>query len=72
MASCAAPSILGTGFPEQLARLDEVSAIELGFPHDFLASETVQGFLTGQQPELIDNHRARGGAVGAPTPLDRG
>ena len=35
--------------PEDKARLDEVSQIELGFPHDFLAQ-----FRTGS----IVNHRA--------------
>lgn len=33
--------------PEHLARLDEVSKIELGFPHDFLSSDMVHGFMTG-------------------------
>lgn len=30
-----------------LARLDEASAIELGFPHDFLSSKMVRGIVTG-------------------------
>jgi aryl-alcohol dehydrogenase-like predicted oxidoreductase len=33
--------------PEHLARLDEVSKIELGFPHDFLRQDFVRGFMTG-------------------------
>ena len=33
--------------PEHLARLDAVSKIELGFPHDFLRQETVQRFVRG-------------------------
>ncbi len=30
-----------------LARLDTASAIELGFPHDFLSGKMVRGFITG-------------------------
>jgi aryl-alcohol dehydrogenase-like predicted oxidoreductase len=33
--------------PEQLARLEKVSRIELGFPHDFLLSKTVRDFAFG-------------------------
>ncbi len=33
--------------PEQIARLDEASAIELGFPHDFLASNEVRDLVFG-------------------------
>lgn len=40
--------------PEQLKRLDEVSAIELGFPHDFLKSEMVQNFAFGGVISQID------------------
>ena len=32
---------------EQRAALDKASVIELGFPHDFLASEQVRNVLTG-------------------------
>ncbi len=35
---------LGT---EHMARLDRVSAIELGYPHDFLASDSVQKYMFG-------------------------
>lgn len=41
---------------DQLKRLDEVSKIQLGFPHDFM-SETVKVFLYGNTFSLIDNHR---------------
>ena len=41
-----------------LQKLDEVSRIELGFPHDFVANEMVQNFAYGGMRELIDNHRA--------------
>lgn len=41
-----------------LHRLNEVSRIELGFPHDFLASDEVQQMVyAGTRPQ-IDNHRA--------------
>lgn len=40
---------------EQLARLDEVSQIDLGFPHGFLDGNE---YVFGNTFELIDNHRA--------------
>lgn len=43
---------------EQMARLDAVSAITLGFPHDFLASESIRGIAYGKTFELTDDHRA--------------
>lgn len=42
---------------DQLARLSEVSAIELGFPHDFLASDEIQNLVFGGTADQIDNHR---------------
>ncbi len=42
---------------EQLKRLDEKSRIELGFPHDFLASEFIQNIVYGGTLSLIHNHR---------------
>lgn len=42
---------------EFMKRLDEVSKIELGFPHDFLAKKAVSDFLHGGTLGLIDNHR---------------
>lgn len=45
---------LGT---EHLQRLDEISRIELGFPHDFLASDEVQQLVYGGTRPQIDNHR---------------
>jgi aryl-alcohol dehydrogenase-like predicted oxidoreductase len=39
--------------PEQRARLDEVSRIELGFPHDFLAQQM------GGVARSLEDHRAR-------------
>lgn len=42
---------------EQLDRLNAVSAIELGFPHDFLKSELVQSFAFGGVIAQIDRTR---------------
>ncbi|KAM3098386.1 aldo/keto reductase [Phormidesmis sp. 146-12] len=42
---------------EQLQRLNQVSAIELGFPHDFLKSPMVQDFAFGGNLAKIDNVR---------------
>jgi len=41
--------------PDQFARLDEASKIELGFPHDFLLQ--ARSFIYGKTFSLIDNHR---------------
>jgi aryl-alcohol dehydrogenase-like predicted oxidoreductase len=41
----------------QLAHLSQVSRIELGFPHDFLASEGTRDLVYGGTFSLIDNHR---------------
>ena len=39
--------------PEQIQRLDAVSAIELGFSHDFLKSSMIQDFaFGGESPKL--------------------
>lgn len=43
--------------PEQMQRLNEVSAIELGFPHDFLNRQMIQDFAFGGALAKIDNHR---------------
>jgi aryl-alcohol dehydrogenase-like predicted oxidoreductase len=42
---------------EQLQHLDEVSRIELGFPHDFLVSDEVKDLLFGGTYDKIDKHR---------------
>jgi aryl-alcohol dehydrogenase-like predicted oxidoreductase len=42
-----------------LARLDEVSRIEKGFPHDFLEMDPIRDSVSGGTHDLIDNHRAR-------------
>jgi aryl-alcohol dehydrogenase-like predicted oxidoreductase len=43
--------------PEHLRRLDEVSAIPLGFPGDFLASDEVTELIFGTTRPLIDSRR---------------
>jgi aryl-alcohol dehydrogenase-like predicted oxidoreductase len=43
--------------PQQLARLNEASKIDLGFPHDFLASDEIRDILYGGVYDLIDSHR---------------
>ncbi|WP_239565667.1 aldo/keto reductase [Paenibacillus sacheonensis] len=42
---------------QQLERLDEVSRIGLGFPHDFIGSDGVKGLINGEFRSRIDNHR---------------
>jgi aryl-alcohol dehydrogenase-like predicted oxidoreductase len=44
---------------EHLQHLDEVSRVELGFPHDFLTSDMIRNVLYGDTYPLIDNHRSR-------------
>jgi diketogulonate reductase-like aldo/keto reductase len=44
---------------EQLAQLDDVSAIELGFPHDFLNKPSVKQVMWGNTADSIVNHRTR-------------
>lgn len=43
---------------DHLRRLDEVSTIDLGFPHDFLLNPTVRQVIFQGTDALIDNHRA--------------
>ena len=43
---------------DQLERLDQVSAIELGFPHDFLMAMRRTNYVLGSTLDRIDNHRA--------------
>ncbi|WP_103123962.1 aldo/keto reductase [Nostoc cycadae] len=42
--------------PEHLQRLNEVSQIELGFPHDFLQNDMIRDRLFGGTFSAIDNH----------------
>ena len=41
---------------DQLKRLDGISKIELGFPHDFLSSDMVKNFVYGNTYSSIDYH----------------
>ena len=42
---------------EQITQLDEVSQIELGFPHDFFQADMVRNFVYNGTFDKIDNHR---------------
>jgi len=43
--------------PELVHKLDSLSPIQLGFPHDFLNGNEVRSLLFGDTYPLIDNHR---------------
>jgi diketogulonate reductase-like aldo/keto reductase len=43
--------------PNHMNRLDEISKIQLGFPHDFLEVESVKMHAYGRKFPFIDNHR---------------
>jgi aryl-alcohol dehydrogenase-like predicted oxidoreductase len=43
---------------QQMRRLDEASRIELGYPHDFLATGMVRQHIYGGMFDLIDSHRS--------------
>lgn len=42
---------------DDIQELDEVSKIELGFPHDFLNSDSVKKVIHGDSHDRIENHR---------------
>ncbi len=42
---------------EQLATLDDVSQVDLGFPHNFLSDPNILDVVSGGSWERIDNHR---------------
>lgn len=42
---------------EQIQRLNQVSAIEVGFPHDFLQSDGVRQVVFGGDFDKLENHR---------------
>ena len=42
---------------EQLATLDDVSRVELGFPHNFLTDPNILDIVSGGSWERIDDHR---------------
>lgn len=41
---------------EQIRKLNEASKIDLGFPHNFLGSETIRDIVFGGTYDKIDNH----------------
>ncbi|MDF5721177.1 MAG: aldo/keto reductase [Rhizonema sp. PD37] len=44
---------------EQIEKLNHVSQIELGFPHDFLLQDMPRQFIFGGMYDAIENHRHR-------------
>jgi hypothetical protein len=51
---------------DQRARLDQVSAIELGFPHDFINRTRQSEFVLGDAHDRIDDHRADRSGLAVP------
>ncbi len=45
--------------PQHLARLDEASAVDLGFPHEFLEREHIRRLIYADTRDRIDDHRRR-------------
>jgi aryl-alcohol dehydrogenase-like predicted oxidoreductase len=45
--------------PEHLARLEQASHLELGFPHDFLREEQILNMVFAGQYDHLDNHHVR-------------
>jgi aryl-alcohol dehydrogenase-like predicted oxidoreductase len=49
---------LGIKLPEEhMKKLNDISAVEMGFPHDFLNRPSVQDGVSGGMHEKITNHR---------------
>ncbi len=44
---------------EHLKRLDEISKIDLGFPHEFLKKDHIRNLVYAHSYKKIDNHRAQ-------------
>jgi len=44
---------------DQLATLDEVSRVDLGFPHNFVTDPNILDIVSGGSWERLDNHRRR-------------
>ena len=42
---------------DHIERLNEISKIELGFPHDFLSTETIRNIIYGGTFSSMYNHR---------------
>jgi hypothetical protein len=43
---------------DHLARLDEVSRVDLGFPSEFISAQLAGAFVLGETGGRIDDHRA--------------
>ena len=62
---------------EHVARLDAVSAIELGFPNDFIVEQRNSPLVLGEAADRIDDHRASSSGLplastaSSPTPQER-
>jgi len=41
---------------DHINKLNEVSKIEMGFPHEFLSSESIQDIIFGGTQDKVDNH----------------
>jgi aryl-alcohol dehydrogenase-like predicted oxidoreductase len=46
--------------PRHVARLNDASAIELGFPHDFLRQENIKQIVYGDRYTLVEDRRLMG------------
>jgi aryl-alcohol dehydrogenase-like predicted oxidoreductase len=44
---------------DQLERLDDISRIEMGFPHDFLSSDMIKTMIYGNTYSVTDYHRKK-------------
>lgn len=44
---------------DQIQKLNDVSAIEMGFPHDFLTRDNIRDIVFGGTYDQIDNHRQK-------------
>ena len=45
--------------PEQVQRLDAISSIDLGFPHDFLSQDAIRDLIYAGTYSQIKNHRTQ-------------
>jgi aryl-alcohol dehydrogenase-like predicted oxidoreductase len=56
---------------EHVRRLDQASAIELGFPHDFLRQESIKQLVYGDRHQLLET-QARASRAESPTGAEAG
>ena len=55
--------------PDHLVQLETASAIDLGFPHEFISGARNTSFVLGDTIQQLDNHRRR--QSGLPIPRDQ-